>query len=170
MDVKIKDIKIKHLSKNNTKAFEIYANIIPANNIICGKEVNFMELTFDEVSVIKRLLTRNTDESLKMIIKIFTDEKIENVFYYELISFIKWLTKTIIEFQTKENELSVTDSKMLSAGIERLNMFGELNTKIQLAEQFGKLPSDIGKMTYVQVLQIMSYNSVKHQIQKELNK
>lgn len=169
--MKLKDIKIKDLSKLHTqKAYEIFAKIIPAKNVLNGQDFNFENLTFDEVSVIKRLLNKKDNESILNLIHIFVDVELNDLYYFEFVAFLKWLNNELTKYQTKESELSVLDAKLIGAGIERLNKYGELNTKIQLGEQFGKLPSEIGKMKYLQVLQIMGFNSEREIIRQNLNK
>ena len=174
--MKTKNITVKkYLSLDNTSSIDLYYNLIKPKNVIKGHEATFNGLTFNEVSVIKRYANKTNIESLQIIIDIFynfDDNSKINLLecsIYELFQFRKWLSNELLKIYTNEKKLESTPNvKLIAANVDRLNQFGELNTKIDLGEQFGFRPKDIGQWLYVEVFQIMHRNKVKGDIQKDI--
>lgn len=169
--MKIKDIKLtKYNDLSNRKSYDYFIDKVEPRPELNGQQASFKDVTLDEMEVLKKVIGK--DEHIQLILDIFfVDVKLNDLYLYDFLSFYKWLVDALQKFHEKEvSFVGDADSKLLSAGIERLNQFGVWNTKIALAEQFGKFPSEIGKMRYLEVLQIVGYNSIRTDIQNNLNK
>jgi hypothetical protein len=165
--MKLKDILIKdYLQLKDKSAYDLPAKHIPAKPEINGINVNFHNVTFDEMTVLKKNI-----QDYNVVLKIFTNFELENIYFFDFVQFYKWVIESVTKYSETEQSMSDGyDTKLINAGIENLNKYAELNSKIALAEQFGKLPADIGKMRYLEVLQIMGFNSERFKIQQNLNK
>ena len=84
-----------------------------------------------------------------------------------IIDFYQWQKYVVEELNVRtkrEAQLEITDPRLKQAGAERLNIFGELNTKIALAEQFGTTPQEVGGWNYDFVVNILLFNKVRAEI------
>jgi len=77
-----------------------------------------------------------------------------------------WLLR-ILDLEQKQLSAEPDEKLLRLNAAERLKGVSHLLTKIRLAEQFGKLPSDIGKMKYSQVFTILVANKRQADLQKD---
>lgn len=170
--MKVKDITIgKYLSLKYTFQYDIVFDMIEAENRFNGHRCFFDSLTFDEVSVIRRTFIAPTIEDLKFVFRICYGER--DFFDCSIIDFFrakKFLDDKIVEITKLETKLiqSIPDPKVVAAGLDRLNKYGEMNTKIDLGAQFGKSPEEIGRWKYIDVLFIRARNNDINEIQKAI--
>jgi hypothetical protein len=169
----IKNITIKeYFTLSNTLVYDSVFEFLKPTNEFRGKRCNFKSLSFDEVSVLKKIIGNPTIDNLRLIYKILYKEWFDGGNVIEFMQSYKWILDKIKEVGERENKLlkSDTDYKLVQAGINNLNKFGILNTKINLAERFGVTPKEIGQWKYIDVLHIQSHGITTQQIQKNLSK
>lgn len=149
-------------SIKDIKSHEIYLEFIePKNEINDMQGKAFETLTFNEVSVLKRVIVKDLQTALDIF---FDGLKLEDC---RIIDFYQWQKYVVEELNVRtkrEAQLEITDPRLKQAGAERLNIFGELNTKIALAEQFGTTPQKVGGWNYDFVVNILLFNKVRAEI------
>lgn len=136
------------------------------------------DLTFGEVTGIKMNLKHSSFNNMIDIFKtIFGLEqkeiyKVDVVQFYHALNWIKEEIQAIYEREVQSLS-STPDSKMKDAGIDDLNIFGEMNTLIMLGEKYGKAPQEIENWNYNLVFSLMLHQKISSDINKryvELNK
>ena len=171
--MKIQDIKLANYNKlQNTYVYDIWIDYIQPRPYLQGiKSKDKQDLTFDEVSFLKKYLQKFDFQNFEMFIKIFFHNfeqiKITDLYFFDFVAWYKFVINEIESIIEIENTINYdADPIMKVAGIDKLERFGELNTKIQLGEQFGKLPNEIGQMLWADVVTILMYNAEKSAIEK----
>lgn len=152
MPNQIKNISVKSLFNLPEDRFELYHDILkylkPMPRLGKRSAKDIETLTFGEVVSIRQGLNDpDADVVIEMFCLVFGIKK-TNVLNSNVIDFyhaFNWIKDQIIEINDREqNKLSsAPDGKLKEAGIEELNVFGELNTLIALGEKFGKSPEEI---------------------------
>lgn len=178
----LKKILFKDLFKLEPQKFQEYHDVLKFLKAIPLKSKKQIEsitdLTFGEVAAIKICLQ---DLKLKNIAEIFKitfelkEKKLLEIDVVQLYHSINWIKKEIefIYNRELENLTSASDSKLKEAGIDDLNIFGEMNTLIALGEKFGKSPQEIENWNYEIVFSLMLHQKISNDVNKrfvELNK
>ena len=92
--------------------------------------------------------------------------------FYHSLNWIKEEIQNVYEREVQSLS-SPPDSKLKDAGIDDLNIFGEMNTLIALGEKFGKAPQEIENWNYEIVFSLILHQKISSDINKryiELNK
>lgn len=171
--MEVKNIAIKkYLELDYKFSYDLIFEHIPPENLFNGKICNEKNLTFDEVTVIKKLSANPTIDAMTLLYKVCYEE--ENFLKCKVIDFFKskkWLDNMIIALVEREKIMlfSNPDERQIRAGSEKLKKFGTLNTKIKIGQMFGLPPREIGAWKYVDVLHIEAWNVTTGEIQKNLN-
>ena len=175
----LKKISFRQLFQLKNENFEEYHKVlkflepVQLNN----KIESITDLTFGEVAEIKILLQNGSflslTEMFKIIFGLTQNEiyKINVINFYHALNWIQNEIETIYEREVK-NLSSSADSKMKDAGIDELNVFGEMNTLIMLGEKFGKAPQEIENWKYNLVFSLMLHQKISSEVNKryvELN-
>jgi hypothetical protein len=173
------NIKTKRLFSLETTKFEQYHNtlkLLKAKSILKGKQAKSIEsLTFGEVVELKRNLSTPTIENVlrafSLVFELSDQDvlKTDVVDFYHAFNFIKEEI-TIIADREQKKLSSVPDEKLKSAGIEELNIFGELNTLILIGEKFGKSPQEVENWSYSLVFSLMYHDKISNDISKRYSK
>ena len=174
----INNITIKeYFELKDSSEYDIFIDTLQPNNVFNGKRCNLSKLTFDEVEVIKKIFLNPTIENIKdLFIELFRLGTIEvsaineflNTSIFDLFRSKKyiqeWLTN-LIETENKQLAGIPDDKLVMINAAERLKAVSHLLTKIKLAEQFGKSPSEIGNWKYITVFTILIANKINNDIQ-----
>ncbi len=167
---KIKNIKVSsYLKLDYTFKYDMLFDLIPEKNEFNGSVCDFDSLTFDEVSLIKRILQEPDMDGIKMLYDICYNQDYTKGLIIDFFQSRKWIDKKIIEIIETESKLLFVspDPKLIAAGVEDLSRYGVMNTKIDLGMQFGKSPKEIGEWKYNDVLVIQARNNMMRQIEKK---
>lgn len=167
--VKLKNITVReYLSLDYTFNYDTAFELIEPKNWFKGRFCRWEKLTFDQMTLVKRIMINPAIEDFGLLYRITYKTDFLQGSIIEFFQSKKWLDKKVIETLKMEEKLlsSVPDPKLIAAGIERLKKFGELNTKIDLAAQFGKTPTEIGEWKYTDVLLVKARNITMGEIQK----
>ena len=182
--MKVKDIKLKKCFKlSNTTAYDIWFDLVDANAMLNGqKSKGRMDWTFDEVTYIRKYINDFTLDNLQQIYDICflpkkllkfvpTKTKLQNLYLFEMIAWYKYISNEIKEINEYESSISNEPSiELIQAGIDRMKRFEYLNTKIPLAEKFGKSPQEIGQWKWIDVFLYSSYTATFTDIQNKHSK
>lgn len=168
------DISVKELFTLESNKFDAYNDLLQnlnGKNVAAGKTAkDIYQLPYCSVSSLKGFMQ---SPSLPGFISVFklvfdVDEKEflkmkATEFYYSF----NWLQNQIIELVEGEKRLeSEPDENWKLAGIERLNIFGELNTLINIGKQYSKSPQEIEQWTYELVFTLALHNKIDGDINK----
>lgn len=179
----LEKIPVHKLFKLEYNSFEQYHNVLKHLQPIAikrkGKSIASMtDLTFGEVTEVKMNLQDASFDNMKEIFKtVFRLKKYEflNIDVLEFYHALNWIREEIqsIYENEKQNLSQAPDPKLVEAGIEDLNIFGELNTLIALGEKFGKAPQEVENWNYNLVFSLMLHQKISGEVSKnysELNK
>jgi hypothetical protein len=176
----LQKISFRQLFQLKNHRFEEYHKVlqhleaIPLNDRI----ESLTDLTFGEVAGIKLNLKQptflNMIEIFKTIFGLSQNEiyKINVIEFYHALNWIKEEIQNIYDREI-QNLSSTPDSKLKDAGIDDLNIFGEMNTLIAFGEKFGKAPQEVENWNYNLVFSLMLHQKISSDINKryvELNK
>lgn len=176
---KISTFKLFQLQTSEFEKYHIvlkHLNPIPDVIPMKNKIESITDLTFGEVASIKMLLAEPNYNNLVEIYKIIFG--LEDLITVDVVQFyhsINWIKNELEDIYNREveNLTSTPDSKLKDAGIEDLNIFGELNTLIMLGEKFSKSPQEIENWNYNLVFSLTLHQKISNDINKryiELNK
>jgi hypothetical protein len=175
----LRNISTKKLFALQTERFEQYHNTLKhlkAKPILKGKEAKPIEsLTFGEVISIRHNLQNPTIDGIFEVFNLVFGLNRKELLKANVIQFyhaFNWVQEQILSITKREQKklTSSPDEKLKSAGIEDLNIFGELNTLIALGEKFGKAPQEVEKWTYSFVFSLMYHDKISSDINKRYTK
>lgn len=172
-ELKIKNIPIaEFVQKEDIFFYNLVQKEIKAKNLFNKKVCKWSDLTFDEMTVVIKIVENPSIESLESLFRICYKEK--DFLTCGIIDFFqakKYIDKMILETVKRERLMTASnpDPRMISAGSDNLKKFGTLNTKIRIAEMFGFRPSKIGSWKYTEVLHIMAHNVTSDMIRQNLS-
>lgn len=176
----LQKISFRQFFQLKNQRFEEYHNVLqylealPLND----KIESLTDLTFGEVAGIKLDLKQPTFDNMIDIFKTIFGLSQKEIYKINVIEFyhaLNWIKEEIQNIYDREiQNLSFTpDSKLKDAGIDDLNIFGEMNTLIALGEKFGKAPQEVENWNYNLVFSLMLHQKISTEINKryvELNK
>ena len=169
------DITVKELFSLEGNKFDSYnellKNLNGKNTVagITGKDI--YQLPFSSVSFLKEFIQSPTLPGFISVYKLIfgIDENIflkmkSTDFYYSF----NWIQNEIIELVEGEKRLeSKPDEHWIAAGIERLNIFGELNTLINIGKQYSIPPQEVENWSYNLVFTFALHNKIDGEINKK---
>ncbi|UAB85696.1 hypothetical protein INR75_06690 [Zunongwangia sp. SCSIO 43204] len=84
---------------------------------------------------------------------------------------LRWLKQEINKIVEREIKMFAgdLDPVLEEAGINRLTMFGELNSLKELGKQFGIRPKEIADWSYNEVFSLLLHDKVQAEVQKRYN-
>jgi len=171
--MKIKNIKIEDYYKlTNTTIYDVVFEFLEPVNSFKNSICDFDKLTFNQVSVFKKLINSPTFENLRFIYSELYNQWFDNGNVIEFMQSYKWMLNKLKEVLDREKKMlfSVPDPKLIQAGINTLDKYGVWNTYINLAEQFNLNPREIGNWRYLDVLLIQARNKDVKEIRTNLSK
>lgn len=180
----IENISIKeYLQLKDTSSYDIFIGILNPRNSFAGRTYNVNALTYNEVEIIKSIITKETQlEDIKeLLIHLYNirgniNESPDDIFFkasvfdlFKATAFLEEFVKTAYE-REKKLLSSVPDDKMLmiNAG-ERVKPVSSLLTKMTIAKDYGVTPREVGEWSYLEVFNIQVVNKIVDDLQKEYN-
>lgn len=170
---KIRVIEFLQLTEEAASAYIRLQTVMnPKNEFQNKKAKPIGHLTFGQVKQMQRDFRNPTFEQIiDAFILVFDVTKHQVLrswitdFFHASNHLIKEISATI----EKENKAlaSDPDPDMVNAGIERLNVFGELSVLYDLGARYGMDPEEIENWKYNKVLSIMVHDHIVRQIQTE---
>ncbi len=154
--------------------YDLAIDLVKAENKFNKKVCEFDRLTFDQVSLFKKLMVKPSMGDLSMIYQLcYGEQKFFKCKVFDLFKSKKWLDDKFIRvIKREENWLSSTpDEKTLRAKeeVDRLNQSGEWCIKVSLAEQFGFNPREIGGWPYILVMRIQRRNTALNEVKRKIS-
>lgn len=172
----LENIKVDEFFKTeNADRFKIFFNTLKPKNSFRGVAMDESELTYSNVLFLKDALANPTIENYFKIYEICFNQTPESFLKGTILDFIQ-SNRYIINFMKqlvhREGQLleGESDAKWIAAGGEQMSVFGGKAVLIQIAEQFGKSPREIGEWKYNEVLLVQYYNHKLNEIMKLYNK
>ncbi|HSW67676.1 MAG TPA: hypothetical protein VLH16_03765 [Bacteroidales bacterium] len=140
-----------------------------------GASADLEALTFAEVSTIKQILNDPTIEGYISLYEICYKQTPEAFLQGKIIEFAqsnRYILDYVKNLTDTEARLLVCepDPKWEQAGGGQMNMFGDLTAMIQIGEQFGLPPREVGNWKYSDVFAVMYFNLILSGVQKKYYK
>jgi hypothetical protein len=173
-----KNITVKRFkAMHDVSDYMMLSGNLKPNNLFCGKQANLNILTYDEVKLVIKLLSKKELEwsDLDIIYEIvYKVDDIDEGLIFDFFKSKAYIENESIKIAEKEINLLQSNNdnadKWKRAGIERLAPFSDLSNKIRLAKDYGVLPSVIGKMKYNEVLTLLAYENISGNVVNEFEK
>ena len=129
------------------------------------------ELTFGQVSQIKRVFMKPTYENLlecfKTVFKVREDKYLNSDITHYFYA-LNWIKEQVMVLVEKEKMLIPDpDPDLEMAGVKKLNVFGEMATLINLAQKFSTTPMEIEKWNYNVVFTILLYQKLEGEVRRD---
>lgn len=170
--MKVRDITVRqYLELDYTFNYDTAFELIEPKNWFKGRFCRWEKLTFDQMTVVKSIMIKPRIEDFPLLYRVcYHDGDFLSGSVIEFFQSKKWLDNKVIEALSLEQKLldSAPDPKLIAAGVDRLKKYGELNTKIDLAAQFGTTPEEVGRWKYTDVLLVKARNKDMSEIQKAI--
>lgn len=169
---KIKNITIDEFFKDGaTEEHQLLFEWLNPKNEFRGVSADLESLTFSEVSTIKQILNDPTIEGYIEMYGICYKQKPEEFLQGSIIEFAQTNRHILSYFKTitdTEARLLIyePDQKWNDAGGAKMNIFGDFSPMVQIGEQFGVSPREVGNWKYSDVFALLYYNFVLAGINK----
>jgi hypothetical protein len=169
----ITNITVQKLFQLDSEQFDKYHSILkhldplPYNNNVWS----VTDLSFGQVATLKLLLKEpsymNVVEIMNIVFGISSNEltKMSTIKFYHAINWIKNEIEQVYEREV-ENLTSDIDPLMKEAGVDRLNVFGDMNSLIMLGEKFSKSPDEIEHWNYNLVFSLLLHQKISSEVNK----
>ena len=189
--MKLKDIQLKYyFNLKVTKHYDIWLDKLPARDNIFGiKSKGLDDWTFDEVAYLKRYADSDDIEKMQKEFGIcfpkiykyrffnrFTTKRIpiltnkirlSDVYLFQFAAWQKFIANELEKVVNLESKLvPEPDAIAIMSGIDNFEVFGDMNTIIPIAEQFGFKPNDVADWKYMEVFTLALYNKTKGEFNK----
>ena len=160
--------------KQAAKYLQLKAIMNPSQKFCKRKAVPLGQLSFGEVSELKRLIVEDTHHAVVGIFQTVFKLKEKEILNAEVVSFFyaaNYINREVLSLIKKEyNALKQEqDPDLEMAGIKKLSIFGELSTLIGIAERYGNTPMEVEDWKYNMVFSLMLHDKVTKEIQKNYN-
>jgi hypothetical protein len=170
-------IEVLALSEEEIKDVVILSKMIPKTVPLLFKTKEFKLLTFGQVLYFKNLISTHKSINTEFICKLAKDngsdfsekdlEKADAKNYFRTVNFIEDQFDIINSMQKRlETE---TDDKLINAGIEKLNVFGELNVIDVLAGGDILKWKKVLKLAWIDVYNKLYKNKIEQEIRDNLD-
>jgi hypothetical protein len=172
----MKNITVKQLFESTPEEFkeyhEILKHLIPKIPPI-GKQIKSLtDLSYGKVALIRSELGVNEFETILNVFKAAFKIKRDNVLNMEIVQFyqaLNWLQEELKTLSMREKKFlsAEPDPVLKEAGIDRLNVFTDLNPLINLAKQYSKSPDEVSKWNYNLVFSLLLHGKIMGEIDVE---
>jgi hypothetical protein len=161
------------------KEIENYPDLIPIFQKVKGSNVlydlysiDFMNIKFKDIEYIKSNIISPDYKSIKKVLKIvFEFRDFENLRAYEFYQAWNYITEQIkIIIESEKNLHTEPSQRLVSAGIERMSIFGALNVLDDIGQRYGVPPHKVEKWTYGLVFSLSLKMKYEADIQRYLEK
>lgn len=164
--------QLYHLPQDHFQNYMELQGLMAAKPIFNKRRAKKIEsLEFGQVAQLKRIMLNPTYQGLidafKMVFGVKADDY-KRAYVTDYFYAINHLRQSVTELIEKEQKAlkSEPDMFMEMAGAERLNMFAELNTLVDLGKQFGKSPEEVERWPYSMVFALVLHNKITAEIMK----
>ncbi len=161
--------------QNKVKAYLLLESKLNPHSKFLNRKANALgKLTYGEVASIKKAFAKPTYDKiyhcfdLVWKIKKTTFNGADVVEYFHALRWLKQEINKIVEREIKMFAGDL-DPVLEEAGINRLTMFGELNSLKELGKQFGIRPKEIADWSYNEVFSLLLHDKVQAEVQKRYN-
>ena len=171
----LKNISVEKLLKLPEDKFKEYNDLLtfvkPKSKIGKYAAVQINTLAYGDVKMIQSQMgtIEGVVKAFELMFGIEESElfKIKTADFYYGIKYIKNEIERISQIEKSVFDSDDVDQKMKDAGIEKLEVFKELNTIIPIASKFGVTPMEVERWNYDLVFSIQYHEKVSNEIQKE---
>lgn len=164
------NIKLRKLLSLDQDRFEYYNNVLKYVN---GKaDIDALEnLPFGDIIKLKKYIQLETYEGIAKCFEVVHGINKKDLFKLSVLEFysrFNWIKENLKKLIDREhaNLKADADEKLKLAGLDRLNIFGELNTLIAIAEKYGKTPQEVEGWQYSLVFSLMLHSKISGDIYK----
>lgn len=144
---------------------------VKGHNILHNKKaVDIRELPFKDVQFIKDSLNEPNEANMLEVIKIvFNFKDFKNLRLYEFYRAYNYIIEQIKDILEKEKILqSEPDNRLISAGIEKMNIFGPLNIIDDIARRYSQPPMEVENWSYNWIFSLSLKIKIENDIQRAL--
>lgn len=165
-------VQLYHLPQQDFHNYMELQKLMKAKPVFNKRNAKKIEsLEFGQVARLKRILLKPTYQGLIEAFKLVYGVKNNEYQHADVITYFYALNHIKIEIKKiiKKEQVALKsepDMMMQMAGSDRLNVFAELNTLIDLGKQFGKSPEEIERWPYSMVFALVLHNKVHGEIMK----
>jgi hypothetical protein len=151
--------------------YDGWAELMDAN---CNYKQKLLTLTFDEVEVLKKIVTSGGDDVYSRFWEMWRAEELN----YNDVGFLEFMNEwkcalKILELVSKmEEDLKPREfsSRIAAAGNDEFEKLGSQAVKIRLGKEFGQVPKTIGQWAWIDVYNVLLYNRIEYDVRMRLNK
>lgn len=175
----IQNIQLKRLNTLEPSKYDEYRSVLqylkPKAVIRKRQAKDIMQLTFNEVELVKQSLRQPDIDGLATIFRIVYGLSRKELLKVRLIEFFhayNHVIKQVNMIMEQENvKLRFEETDMIKrdqlqrAGVERLNIFGVLNTLDAIAQRYGTHPDIVKEWQYGYVFSLLFKMNVERQVQ-----
>ena len=177
----IKDISLQefiHLPEGNE--YDGYMDILKPVNLFCKGVFDTGSLTFDEhhtmISILNNPTTDTVEELFTHVFNIkrrgfYSSRRRllnESVFtFFRARTFLLNHINTMREYENKLFYVKPDEKLDIIGANEKLAPWGTLLPKIKLGKMFGKFPSEVGKLPYMEVIHILAANKDVEELENQ---
>lgn len=175
------DITVLKLVKLEPEHFDKYVqlqNVMKAKSVFCGNDaVQIGSLSYGSVSEIKRIFAKPTHEGIFDVFGLIFNVTKNQILRANVTSYfyaLNHIINAVRSLTEKESKLlkAKADKKhelLVQAGVNRLQVFGELPVLLSLGRSFSIEPKKINDWNYNFVLSIMVHDKITEEILEDYN-
>lgn len=171
LNISVKD----YFSLSDTSEYDVFIDTLKPKNLFKKVKANINSLTYDEVKMVIRLLSKNITYSelgniyeIVYKVKDISDGKVIDLFRSK-----HWIIKEFNNIVQREDKIlnipSDDAAKWEMAGVKRLTPFADLSNKIKIGKMFGVTPMEVGNWKYNDVFTILAYTTISDDVNKQFN-
>ena len=163
-----------HLKEDQAAKYLQLQEVMKTDDVFLRRKAKPLgQLTFGEVSQIKRAFIKPSYENLLECFKIVFKVKESAYLKSDIIQYfyaLNWIKAEVLLLMEKEKMLVPDpDPDLEMAGVKKLSMFGEMSTLINLAQKFSTSPMVIETWNYNTVFTILLYQKLESEVSKAYN-
>lgn len=170
----LKNITVKEffqLNEADALSYVELQSIMKSKPVFLNRKAKELgELSFGDVAQLKRNISEPSYEGLMDSFKMVFGIKQSQYLNADVVSFfyaLNWMRESVIALMNKEKALvPEPDPDLEMAGVNRLAVFSEMSTLINLGRSFSKAPTEIETWKYNMVFAILLYDKVHGEVQK----
>lgn len=176
--MQVEKINVSKLFSLPSDKFEEYHSMCQfqkSKNVLRGKVCNtIMSLRFVDVSDIKENFESMNVNGIISSLRLAFGLKENEILHTDVVEFYQafnWMQEELDRIYKAEKKLnSQPESKLKEAGINELDIFGNLNSLIAIGEKFATPPHEVEKWSYSLVFSLIYHNKISNEIQKRYDK
>lgn len=145
----------------------VFQHIKPVDRIGNLKAKRLQALTFGEVLTIKKCASKNDYIEPFLIVFGISKRKLLTTRITEFFRAFNWIRNELTILQEREKLLnSEPEQEMIDAGIERLDLFKEMNLVIPLSKDYSLRPDIIFDWRYSTIFTLLHHGKISAEIDR----